>query len=80
MLCMYDGLKKGYTFPLYLFKNQKTRANMRFNKNHLRKQVFYSIKEKCQSCLPLAPGLEEHDRQGATARSLANIGGLRIAT
>ena len=28
---------------------------MRFYKNHLRKQVFYSIKEKHQSCLPLAP-------------------------
>ena len=42
--------------------------------------VFYSIKEKCQSCLPLAPGLEEHDRQGATARSPAVVGGLRIAT
>ncbi len=77
---MYDGLKKGHTFPLYLFKNQKIHANMRFYKNPLHKQVFYSIKEKCQSCLPLAPGLEEHDRQGATARSLANIGGLRIAT
>ena len=23
VLCIYDGLKKGYTFPLYLFKNQK---------------------------------------------------------
>lgn len=77
---MYDGLKKGYTFPLHLFKNKKTRANMRFYKNNLHRQVLYSIKEKQQSCLPLAPGLEEHNRQGATARSLANIGGLRIAT
>ena len=53
---------------------------MRFYKNHLRKKVFYSIKEKCQSCLPLAPGLEGHNRQGATARSSAVVGGLRIAT
>lgn len=52
---MCDRLKKGYTFPLYLFKNQKARTNMRFYKNHLHRQVFYSIKEKCQSCLPLAP-------------------------
>lgn len=64
VLCIYDGLKKGHTFPLYLFKNQKTRANMRFYKNHLRKQVFYSIKEKCQSCLSLAPRTGETQPAG----------------